>query len=142
MSSIFRVPPGTNELITRHLVTSAEIARRTGVSRAAVANWTARHPEFAALAIPLSTDADQVRSYVFWWPEVEACLSALGIPNQAAMRRGRKPAPVYPEPGSNIPGQPGYVVGTCGHRVAGSEWKAGFRTCEHCPDKQDGGDSR
>jgi hypothetical protein len=40
-------------------------------------------------------------------------------------------APVY-APGAEIPGQPGYVVGTCGHRVAGSEWRAGFRTCERC----------
>jgi hypothetical protein len=42
-------------------------------------------------------------------------------------------APRYPNPGSEIPGQPGYVVGTCRHRVAGSEWRAGFRTCERCP---------
>lgn len=42
--------------------------------------------------------------------------------------------PAEPEPGSEIPGQPGYVVGTCGHRLAGSEWRAGFRTCERCPD--------
>jgi len=25
------------------------------------------------------------------------------------------------------------VVGYCGHRVAESEWRAGFRTCERCP---------
>lgn len=42
----------------------------------------------------------------------------------------------YPNPGSEIPGQPGYVVGRCGHRVAGSEWRAGFRTCERCPATQ------
>lgn len=41
--------------------------------------------------------------------------------------------PAYPEPGSQIPGQPGFVVGTCGHRVAGSEWRAGLRACERCP---------
>ena len=41
--------------------------------------------------------------------------------------------PSYPEPGSAIPGQPGYVVGECGHRVAGSEWRVGFRVCERCP---------
>lgn len=46
--------------------------------------------------------------------------------------------PVYPEPGSEIPpenngGQAGYVVGECGHRVAGQEWRAGFRNCERCP---------
>lgn len=39
----------------------------------------------------------------------------------------------YPEPGSDIPDQPGYVVGRCGHRVAGSEWRSGFRVCERCP---------
>jgi hypothetical protein len=42
------------------------------------------------------------------------------------------PAPQYPDPGSDIPGQPGYVVGVCGHRVAQSEWNAGFRDCERC----------
>jgi hypothetical protein len=41
--------------------------------------------------------------------------------------------PVYPAPGSPIPDQPGFVVGECEHRVAGSEWRAGFRTCERCP---------
>lgn len=29
---------------------------------------------------------------------------------------------------------PGYIAGRCGHRVAGTEWLAGFRTCERCPD--------
>ena len=28
---------------------------------------------------------------------------------------------------------PGYVAGWCGHRVAESEWRAGFRVCERCP---------
>jgi len=27
---------------------------------------------------------------------------------------------------------PGYVAGHCGHRVALSEWRAGFRDCERC----------
>lgn len=50
-------------------------------------------------------------------------------------------AAVYPAPGSEIPGVPGYVVGTCEHRVAKSEWRAGFRTCERCNfGGQDGGD--
>lgn len=35
--------------------------------------------------------------------------------------------------GSMFPGRPGYLTGTCGHAVAQSEWKAGFRTCERCP---------
>lgn len=26
----------------------------------------------------------------------------------------------------------GFVVGHCGHRVARSEWAAGYRLCEHC----------
>lgn len=44
---------------------------------------------------------------------------------------------VYPEIGSAIPpemtgGMTGFVVGKCGHRVAGSEWAAGFRNCERC----------
>lgn len=26
----------------------------------------------------------------------------------------------------------GYVAGLCGHRVAESEWRAGYRTCEQC----------
>jgi hypothetical protein len=34
-------------------------------------------------------------------------------------------------PGQNG-GMDGYVVGECGHRVAGSEWRAGFRKCERC----------
>lgn len=40
--------------------------------------------------------------------------------------------PALRKPGSQIPGLPGFVVGSCGHRVAASEWRAGFRTCERC----------
>lgn len=90
MAAPFRLPPGTNELISQHLVNCAEIARRTGVSRASVANWLTRHPTLAALAIPLSSAADHTRSYLFWWPQVEECLAELGIPNEAAKRRGRR----------------------------------------------------
>lgn len=43
----------------------------------------------------------------------------------------------YPVPGSAIPDMPGYVVGTCGDRVALSEWRTGMKTCERCPDDQD-----
>ena len=53
--------------------------------------------------------------------------------------RDKALTPHFPEPGSTIPDLPGYVVGTCGHRVAASEWRAGFRVCERCPDAQDGG---
>jgi hypothetical protein len=34
--------------------------------------------------------------------------------------------------GTPFPGRTGYVTGQCGHAVAGSEWRAGFRTCERC----------
>jgi len=27
----------------------------------------------------------------------------------------------------------GFVGGECGHRVASSEWRAGYRLCERCP---------
>lgn len=41
------------------------------------------------------------------------------------------------QPGDPIPpertgGMEGFVVGECGHRVAASEWRAGFRNCERC----------
>lgn len=42
------------------------------------------------------------------------------------------------QPGDPIPaawtgGMAGFVVAKCGHRIAGSEWRAGFRVCERCP---------
>jgi len=49
------------------------------------------------------------------------------------------PAVTLAEPGTpfhhpDLPAEmlEGFVVGTCGHRVAGSEWRAGMRTCERC----------
>jgi hypothetical protein len=49
----------------------------------------------------------------------------------------RVTAKVELQPGDPIPlertgGMTGFVVGECGHRVAGSEWRAGFRNCERC----------
>ena len=55
------------------------------------------------------------------------------VPAVAATTLTALDAPVYPAPGAVIPDQPGYRVGECGHRVAGSEWAAGYRVCEHCP---------
>lgn len=88
--SEFQPPPGVNDLISRHLVTPAEIARRAGVSRSAVANWLTRHPELGCLAIPLSTREEKPHC-VLWWPLVEARMAELGLPR---LRRGRpcKPA--------------------------------------------------
>jgi hypothetical protein len=47
---------------------------------------------------------------------------------------------LYRVPGMLVPGDPippeetggmrGFVVGMCGHRLAQSEWNAGFRNCE------------
>lgn len=52
------------------------------------------------------------------------------LPAEDPIHTGR----VYPAYGSAIPDQPGYVVGLCTHRVARSEWSAGFRVCERCVD--------
>lgn len=46
------------------------------------------------------------------------------------------------QPGDPIPpernaGRTGFVAGNCGHAVAGSEWRAGFRNCEHCGEGPD-----
>lgn len=50
------------------------------------------------------------------------------------------------QPGDPIPvertgGMEGFVVGECGHRVAGSEWRAGFRNCERCGENKRTGDN-
>jgi hypothetical protein len=44
------------------------------------------------------------------------------------------PAAGEPFINEEIGARPGFVVGECGHAVAESEWRAGFRTCERCPD--------
>jgi hypothetical protein len=38
------------------------------------------------------------------------------------------------KPGDLIEGHPlgTYVLGECGDGMAASEWRAGFRVCEHC----------
>lgn len=60
------------------------------------------------------------------------CPDHLGYPCPTRLALGGG-EPTYPEPGSAIPDMPGYVVGKCTHRVAASEWRAGFRVCERCP---------
>ncbi|MDA8320416.1 MAG: hypothetical protein M0030_11495 [Actinomycetota bacterium] len=40
-------------------------------------------------------------------------------------------------PGTPFPGRPSCLTGFCGHAVAGSEWRAGFRTCERCTGPRD-----
>jgi hypothetical protein len=44
------------------------------------------------------------------------------------------------QPGDPVPpertgGMAGFVVAVCGHRIAASEWRAGFRNCERCPER-------
>lgn len=71
------------------------------------------------------------------WTRVAA---AIGLTRDQAyhrFRRMRTAARRQLKPGDPIPpertgGMTGFVVGECGHRVAGSEWAAGFRNCERC----------
>lgn len=101
MSDPFQIPPGTNELINQNLVNASEIARRIGVSRAAVSIWRDRHPTFAAIAIPLSG-----RGHVFWWPQVEAVLADLGLPNQTAVAAQQKRHQKGSQPTINLTQEP------------------------------------
>jgi hypothetical protein len=34
--------------------------------------------------------------------------------------------------GAPFPGRPGFVTARCAHAMAESEWRSGFRICEHC----------
>lgn len=75
----FRPPSGANKAIREHLVHSAEIARRTGVSKQAVSQWIARHRSLAELVITWVG----AHNPVFWWPQVETELKRLGLPGHA-----------------------------------------------------------
>ncbi|NRQ36014.1 hypothetical protein HII36_29895 [Nonomuraea sp. NN258] len=72
----FTPPPGADEAMRQHLVHAAEIARRTGVTKAAVSLWIARHRSLAELVITWVGKHNPV----FWWPQVEAELQRLGLP--------------------------------------------------------------
>ena len=57
-------------------------------------------------------------------------------------RRGGGPLkPGDPIPPERTGGMTGFVVGECGHRLAGSEWRAGFRNCERCGEQGEDGES-
>lgn len=73
----FTPPPGANDAMRKHLVHAAEIARRTGVTKQAVSLWIARHRSLAELVITWVG----ARNPVFWWPQVEAELARLGLPD-------------------------------------------------------------
>jgi hypothetical protein len=80
-------------------------------------------PHLVSRDIEVSVDLGAGKGYVF-----------AGIQTGATFTITEVEEPAYPAPGSTIPDQPGYVVGKCEHRVAKSEWRAGFRTCERCPE--------
>jgi hypothetical protein len=68
-------------------------------------------------------------------PELPTIYDLIILAVQAVGEESEDEGPVYPQPGAPIPlelngGLAGYVVGKCGHRVAESEWRAGFRNCE------------
>jgi hypothetical protein len=57
----------------------------------------------------------------------EIVLSSMFAPEPAGVLK-----PGDPVPPERTGGMTGFVVGECGHRVAASEWDAGFRKCERC----------
>lgn len=74
------------------------------------------------------------------YPEIDAKLRELEDRREAVHAIAESVAVCTPEcahaPGETagrpFPGRAGYVTGECGHAVAGSEWRAGFRSCERC----------
>ena len=58
------------------------------------------------------------------------------VPRGEAVTADLRPGdPIPPEQNG---GQAGFVAGECGHRVARSEWRAGFRNCERCGEPAEG----
>jgi len=86
MTAPFTVPDQVNQLIREHLVSPAQIAQRAGVSRAAVGNWLNRYPQLARLVVT------NVYGPLFWWPQVEAALAELGLPDPKAVEVQRRRA--------------------------------------------------
>ena len=82
---------------------------------------------------------DGATYYVDVWDNACGHVDLFGpVAREAAAIREQR-ALSYPEPGSYIPDQPGFVVAECGHRVANQEWRVGFRTCERCAGQRPGG---
>lgn len=86
--SDFTPPPGANEAMRQHIVHAAEIARRTGVTKQAVSVWLDRHRSLAELVIVWVGG----RNPIFWWPQVEAELQRLGLPDRRHTRKARSAA--------------------------------------------------
>jgi hypothetical protein len=86
VSATFAVSDEINQLIREHLVSPAQIALMTGVSRAAVGNWLNRYPQLARLTVT------NVYGPLFWWPQFEAALAELGLPDRKASEVQRRRA--------------------------------------------------
>ncbi|SFK91601.1 hypothetical protein SAMN05216275_14113 [Streptosporangium canum] len=81
----FLVPDHVTQLIREHLVCITEIAERTQVTKQAVSQWVDRYPEFADLIV-----VELGRGPLFWWPQVQALLAELGVPNRKAAEAQKK----------------------------------------------------
>jgi hypothetical protein len=85
----------------------------------------------------LSVDGSLLGMSPAQWADLKATGDAV-FDGMSAVQDGqltRDPNPgVVPDSvvGTPFPGRPGYVVGTCGHAVAGSEWDHGYCKCEGC----------
>lgn len=81
----------------------------------------------------LITATDHDGTEIAW---AEQAYSARGALTQLTEKMSERQPVAVIDPavavGEPFPGRPGYFTGFCGHAVAGSEWRAGFRTCEHC----------
>ena len=86
---------------------------------------------------PAQRTAEQDRQ----WSETAGCITrGTYAPEREAQAHADLIAKLPPgnlNPGDPIPpertgGMTGFVTGECGHRLAASEWRAGFRNCERC----------
>ncbi|MEU8040950.1 hypothetical protein [Streptosporangium sp. NPDC049078] len=87
MTAPFTVPDDVNQLIREHLVCPAQIADRAGVNHPAVSNWLDRHRSLAELAVTHVAGRP-----LFWWPQFEAALAELGLPDPQAVEVQRRRA--------------------------------------------------
>lgn len=83
---------------------------------------------------PLTLPADQVD---VGWQLLDASDETSWHPVTAVLECEDEHAETFVHP--TLGEMPGYIAGRCGHRVAGSEWRAGFRVCERCPSSADTG---
>lgn len=115
------------QLSPHRLLSPRDIEHHTGFPAGLLSIEAGRPPADAIHGVvPLwrATRLDEIRSWMLSFPD-------------EIIAHFRKPETSGLQPGDPIPpertgGMTGFVVGECGHRVAGSEWRAGFRNCERC----------